>query len=249
MVQKRSRNHKGWYISFTCKGGIPLLIVFFFAVCSLQSRRFYFAVNASGEILSSLDKASVQCVTPRAPGPTTPITIRKAQSSSHIMKSPVDADPLDQPGTPTRDFARKRVTALPSQDVFRRTQSANEVSKARADEAFPAIGATQESPTSHFGGRPGQGSGVEHSPALSPVESKISPTKFVRGRPGRIMVDPSSVGLNTPSPTANSTIRYYSVSAAPCNVSACKAHARAGPHSNVLFVLTGHYARGRCRWN
>ena len=145
---------------------------------SSQIRRFYFAVNASGEILSSLDKSSKQYLSPRVPALNAPQTLRKVQSSKDVLRDPFHTESSFQSETPSRDFATPHVIPVDSQHVFRRTQSSNEGLKARSDVPLPAIGTTQESSSSYFRGRPNRTIQAVHSvpgapsPAL-PVDSKI----------------------------------------------------------------------------
>jgi hypothetical protein len=148
---------------------------------SSQIRRFYFAVNASGEILSSLDKPSKQYMTPRVPL-NAPQTLRKAHSSKDVLRDPFQTEPSFQSETPSRDFATPHVIPVDPQPVFRRTQSSNEGLKARSDVPLPVIGTTPEQPSSNFRGRPNRTVQKVHSipaerlgapsPAL-PVDSKI----------------------------------------------------------------------------
>ncbi len=161
-----------------------LLVDFFSLWCSSQIRRFYFAVNASGEILSSLDNSSKQCGAHRVPA-NAPLALRKTQSSKDVYRNPLQSETSFLSETPSRNFEPPRVISLDSQDVFRKTQTSSEGMKAGANIPLPGIGTIQESPFKYMRGR--QNPATDSAPAERP-------------------------GAGSPAPPVDSKICYYSVS-------------------------------------
>ncbi len=153
---------------------------------SLQIRRFYFAVNSFGEISSSLDKSSKQNVTPRRPGSA--LTFQRAQSSTDVYKIPPQAEPSFLSEMRSRGITTPLIIPMEPQDLFRRTQSSNDVAKANASIPLPAI-----------------------------VPVPESPSKYTRGRQNRTVMDSAPAELlfaPSPAPPVDSKICYYSVSKA-----------------------------------
>ena len=132
---------------------------------SSRIRRFYFAINQNGEILSSLEKSAKEYI-PSITPPNSQL-LRKAQSSKDIFKTSSSNGTSWQALKSTREFEAAPIL------TFRRTQSSDEIIKPVSDVvSLPTISSAQEPVAKFTRGRSNRGANLM-PPQSSLAESKI----------------------------------------------------------------------------